>query len=337
MIRRLQDSMINEDNTLRLVVSETTDMETFSMKLYMKGDQKQKNFYGFAENYVNGRDDCANNKIINNRLYGLPPTNTKDITDKDKPQFDHIKFPFCKSKISSAGTQGHFANVFTLPSGRRLDKKCLQYLKLNKHNSCIPYVKLVAKGLLNAIHIMNMGHTFYRHGNIYPHNIYLLSTSKEHTIYLDNMLVDGKKYDNISQKPFKDDFNMIADTLLNLITGTNEDIFVDPDTKKPIQVTGAADIYYAIKFYFKKRDLDINLITYDLNFVGEILKDGKALTRAELEYKLRDTVFNFIYRLKCVGIKPSNQFIDITQAMQHRFITGFENASEQWDSLPSDI
>lgn len=329
--------MINEDNTLRLIVSETTDMEAYSVKLYMKGDQKQKLFYENSDNYVNGQTDCSNNKIINNRLYGLPPSSVKEITDKDIPQFKHVKFPICRSKISSASTNGHFANIFTLPQGRRLDKKCLKYSNLTKHNSCIPYVKIIAKGLLNAIHIMNMGHTFYRHGNIYPHNIYLLSSTKDQVVYLDNMLVDGKKYDNIAQKPFKDDFHMIGDTLLDLITGTTENIFVDPDTGKPIEITGAADIYFAVKFYFQKRKLDINIISYDLNLVGSMFPEGRAMTRAELEYKLRDTVFNFIYRLKCVGIKPSNQFMEISQALEHRFITGLESDTERWDSLPSDL
>jgi hypothetical protein len=328
--------MINEDSTLRIVVSETTAMETFSLKLYLKGDTKQKSFYDFADNYANGKNDCANSKILNNRLYGLPPTSTRDLTDKDKPIIQHIKFPLCRSKLSTGGTQGHFTNIFTLPEGRRLDKKCLKYTNLTKHNSCIPHIKIIAKGLLNAIHLMNMGHTFYRHGNIYPHNIYLLSSNKEEFVYLDNMLVDAKKYDNIAQKPFKDDFDMIGDTLLNLISGTIENIFID-HAGKPIQITGAADIYFAVKFYFEKRKLDINLLSYDLNLVAGTFPEGKVLTRSELEYKLRDTVFNFIYRLKCVGIKPSNQFMDISQAMQHRFITGLEIDTEQWDSLPSDI
>jgi hypothetical protein len=122
-----------------------------------------------------------------------------------------------------------------------------------------------------------------------------------------------------------------------LITGTNENIFVDPTTKTPIQITGAFDIYFAVKSYFEKNNLDINLFSYDLNLVGELLNEGKILSKAELEYKLRDTVFNFIYRLKCVGITPSNQFLDISQAMQHRFIVGLEIDTEQWDSLPSDI
>jgi hypothetical protein len=329
--------MINEDNSLRLVVSDTTDMDSYSMKLYLKGNQMNKKFYEFKDNYVNGQHDCSNNKIIVNRLYGLPPSNLKEITSKMKPVFKHIQFPVCKSKNNSGNTIGNFSNLFTLAEGRRLDKKCLKYLNLTKHNSCIPYIKLIAKGVLNAIHIMNMGHVFFRHGNIYPQNIYLLSTSKDHIVYLDNMLADGKKYDNISQKPFKDDFSMLGDTLLNLITGTNDDIFIDHETKNPIKITGAFDIYMAVKFYFEKHKLDINLFSYDLNLVGEILNEGKVLTRSEIEYKLRDTAFNFIYRLKCVGVTPSNQFLDISQAMQHRFITGLEIDTEQWDSLPSDI
>lgn len=336
-IRRLIDSMINEDNSLRLVVTDTSDMESYSMKLYLKGDQKLKSIYQNSDNYVIGQQDCVNNKILVNRLYGLPPTNIQEITNKMNPVFKHIQLPQCKSKINPGITLGHFSNLFTLPQGRRLDKKCLKYLNLTKHNSCIPFTKFIAKGLLNAIHIMNMGHVFYRHGNIYPHNIYLLSTPKDQIVYLDNMLADGKKYDNISEKPLKDDFNMLADTLLNLITGTNENIFVDPTTKNPIQITGAFDIYFAVKSYFEKNNLDINLFSYDLNLVGELLNEGKVLSKAELEYKLRDTVFNFIYRLKCVGITPSNQFLDISQAMQHRFIAGLEIDTEQWDSLPSDI
>ena len=329
--------MINEDNTIRMVVSDTVDMETYSMKFYMKGEQKLKAFYEFKDKYTNGQSDCDNNKVIVNRLYGLPPTSTQEITDKMKPIFPNIQFPKCKSNNNQSNLNGNFVNIFTIPEGRRLDKKCLKYLRLTKHNSCIPFIKVIAKGLINAVHIMNMGKVFFRHGNIYPHNIYLRSQPNEHVLYLDNMLVDSKKYDNIGAKPFKDDFDMIGNTLINLITGTNENILIDPKTKEPIKITGAFEIFFAIKDYLDSKNLDVKVFSYDLNIVGDIFPHGKALTKAEIEYRLRDTVFNFIYRLKCVGIHPSNQFMEISQVLQHKFIAGLDLDVEQWDSLAADF
>jgi hypothetical protein len=335
-IRRIQDSMINEDNTLRFVVTDTNDMESYSLKLYMKGDQKKKEIYKNQDNFISGQKDCANNRVIINRLYGLPLSSTESITNKIKPKLEHILFPICHSKPSTKNKNGYLVNIMSLPEGLRLDKKCLKYHELNKANSCIPFVKLVAKGLLNAIHILNMGQNFFRHGNIYPHNIYLFTKGPEKSIYLDNMLIDGTKYDDITHKPFRDDFNMMADTLLNLVTGTNENVLIDQDTKNSITITGAYDIYHAVKSYFKKHNIYINLISKDLNIMGDTFKEGKALSKAEIEYRLKDSLFNFIYRLKCVGMTPSDQFVEISQAQQHRFIIGMDTDVEQWDSLPSD-
>jgi hypothetical protein len=336
-IRRVQDSMINEDNTLRIIVSDTVDMEVYSMKFYMKGNQKEKQFYNFKDKYTNGESDCSNNKIIINRLYGLPPASTVEITEKMNPVFPNIRFPVCKSSNNRSNANGIFVNIFTVAEGQRLDKKCLNYMSLTKHNSCIQYLRTIATELLNAIQIFNMGNTFFRHGNIYPQNIYLVSTPKKQIIYLDNMLVDPKKYDNIATKPFKDDFDMIGNLLINLITGTTENIFIDSETKKPIVVKGGFEIFQAVKDYFDKNKLEINIFSKDLNIVGELYIPGKAMSKAEIEYKLRDSVFNFIYRLKCVGTTPSNQFNEISDAFNHNFIKGFTAKTENWDSISSDL
>ena len=237
-IRRVQDTNIDEDNTLRLIVSDTIDMDVYSMKFYMKGNQKDKNFYYFRDRYTLGDNDCMNNKIIVHRLYGLPPREKVEITDKMKPVFPNIRFPECVSGNNNANSNGILMNLFTVAQGQRLDKKCLNYMNLTKHNSCIQYLKTIATELLNAVKIFNMGNTFFRHGNIYPHNIYLVSQPRKQIIYLDNMLVDHKKYDNISAKPFKDDFDMIGNTLINLITGTTENIFIDSVKKHLLLLRG---------------------------------------------------------------------------------------------------
>jgi hypothetical protein len=332
---------INPDKTLRFVATDTTDQESVSLKLYFKDQPINKVFYSQNEDptFENSRDDCKINKIINDRLYDRSAAYAKKTTDQQtgKAKYNDIKMPTCITVPDNGQLKTNYINVYTLPEGVRLDSKCMKGEYLNKGNSCLSYLRIISSGLLHAIKILNMGTTFYRHGNIFPHNTYLLVKNDTQRVFLDNMLYDNNKYSDISQKPFRRDFNMMADTLIDVLTGTNKTVVQEP-------VKSTFDLFMNIKKYFVDNSLDISLKSAAINMIGNHLKEGngKMVTRAEFEFKLKKSVFNFIYRLKCTGTNPYNQFDSIEDALKHEFITsgaltGAMAPGEQWDSLPADF
>jgi hypothetical protein len=332
---------MNQDNTVRFIATDTTDMEPYSLKLFFKGDPSESKFYNQNNDptYNLSVNECKNYKVIINRLYNKAQTNIHPISKNDHPIYDDINLPECLTVQDSGLLKTNFINIFSLPEGVKLDKKCLKGERLTKTNSCLPYLRIISSGLLHALDIFNMGNTFFKHGNIAPQNIYLAIRNDTQRVFLDNMVFDNNKYDNINQKPFRSDMNMMGDTLIQLITGTKKNILKGP-------IEGAFDIYHAVRKYFYDNHFDISLKSVALNMPANINDGyGKHMTRSELEFKLQKSVFNFIYRLKCTGTNPVNQFMDINQAINHDFIKTKDvsenktvaNTGDQWDALPSDF
>ena len=329
---------MNPDNTVRFVGVDTTNLDSVGIKLYLKGSPSQGSFYSQNSDptFQDSIKECVNNKIIINRLYNKPATFQGAIDErKESPQWPDIKLPRCITTPDNGKLKTNYINIFTLPEGTRLDRKCFKEEKLTKHNSCLPYLRLISSGLLHALKAMNMGNSYYRHGNIFPHNIFLLLRNDTERVFLDNMLYESNKYDDISQKPFKRDFNMMGDALIQMLTGTRKKI-----VKGPIKST--FELYHTIRKYFYDNTFEVSLKSAAINSALNIKEgNGKCITKTEFDFKLQKSLFNFIYRLKCTGVTPFNQFMDIDQALNHSFLTsglqtGPKAPGEQWDSLPAD-
>ena len=67
----------------------------------------------------------------------------------------------------------------------------------------------------------------------------------------------------------------------------------------------------------------------------KFMSTPKLITFSEIEFLLRDTFFNFIYRLKCTSTNQAFRFIEIEQAMKHGFLLT-KQGGQTWDSLPAD-
>ena len=337
---RPYSGIINADNTVRFYVMDTTTKETMIMKLYFKGDPENRKFYQESEDpsFRDSVEECKDSKIITNRIFNKTITNTEAIVEgKDNTINANFEMTRCLTGSGSSGSNTAFFTIFSVPVGEKLSTKCLHDTQLNKDNSCAHYLKLISVGLLNGIKILNSGRNFYKHGNIRPHNIYLYVKNDTQKIFLDNMIYDKNVYDNMNDRPFKFDFNMLGETLLQLLTGTTKTenvILKMPDS--------TFQIYYQIRRYFLKYSIDVNLKVAALNIEGGILDYlGKCVTRAEYEYKLQKSIFNFIYRLKCSGTNPADQFMDIDQAINHEFIKsanglGDRKKIDSWDINPAD-
>jgi hypothetical protein len=334
---KTQDDFMNPDNTIRFIASDSTDLESVSLKLYFKGKPSNGNFYKQNEDptFINSVNECKNHKVISNRLYNKASSNAAAIDEKDQPIYEDIKVPRCLTVPDMGNLETNYINIMSLPEGKPLDHKCLKGDNLNKGNSCITYMRTISSGLLHALKIFNMGNSYFRHANIYPHNVYLLIKNDTQRVFLDNMLYDSNKYDDISQKPFRRDMNLMADTLLQLITGTNSTV-----VKEPIQST--FKLYHSIRKYIWDNSIDLSMKSAAINFPSNLKEgNGKCITMTEFEFKLQKSIFNFIYRLKCTGVDKYNQFMDIDQALGHEFITsglltGPKAPGEQWDTLPAD-
>lgn len=337
---RPYDGIINSDKSVRFYSMDTTTKESLIMKLYFKGDPKQGIFFNGMDDpgFKDSSEDCRDSKIISNRVFGKPLVYKEAIVDgKNLPVFSNFEMTRCISDASSSGPNSAFYGIYTIPQGEKLSKKCLHDLGLSKDNSCIHYLKLISNGILNGLKLLNSGNNYYKHGNIRPSNIYLYVKNDTQKIYLDNMIYDKNIYDDINDKPFKYDFNMLGETLLQLLSGTGktENVILN-------MPTSTFDIYYQIRKYFLKHSIDINLKIAALNVADGIFDYlGKCVTRAEYEYKLKKSIFNFIYRLKCSGTNPTDQFMDIDQALKHDFIKSgtdseYTSKNENWDINPSD-
>ena len=279
-------------------------------------------------------EDCKNHKLIENRLFNKPSNNEKPIDIlSEKPKYSDIDFPKCRTIQDTGTLKSSFVNIFTMPEGERLDKMCLHGKLLNKKNSCLSIMKFLITGTLHGIELMNMSGTYLKHSNLYPDNIYYNYRKDIEKIFLDNMLYDSNKYDNPDAQPFKSDFNLLADTLIKLVTG-KEDLVVNYPLKDTF------DLYHQIRTYFYKNHIPIRLNS-SFTGIGSMKEgDGKCITRTEFDYKLQKSLFNFIYRLKCKDTVKNEQFESIKISLEHPYLkkTTCESNkdSETWDSLPAD-
>ncbi len=60
----------------------------------------------------------------------------------------------------------------------------------------------------------------------------------------------------------------------------------------------------------------------------------------DMKEELKNSFFNFVYRLLCRGINPINQFADLKSALQHELIKILskerQELSEPWNTYPAD-
>ena len=138
--------------------------------------------------------------------------------------------------------------------------------------------------------------------------------NEDRKVFIDNMFYDSMKYDDIESKTFKSDFNLLGDLLIMLLTG-NEEIKL----REPFLNT--YDLFLQIREFIEDRHLDIALKTYNLGVPEGFMKDNnKCQTVTELDNHLQKSIFNLIYRLKCSATKAEDQFMEISQALNHEFI-----------------
>jgi len=218
-------------------------------------------------------------------------------------------------------------NIFNLPSGQDLQSICIVGDFLTKTNSCMFHLRKVSKSVVKALNIFNAGKRFYKHGNIIPANVYLYEKRDIKKVFVDGMLFDTIKYDDADNKPFISDFNMLGDMLIALLSGSEEFKLKEPKN--------TFDIYSQILKYYEKKQYPITLRTEHLNMPQKFLATPKCVTLAELEYLLRDTFFNFVYRLKCTATNSAERFVTIQQALDHGFLAT-KKTSQTWDALPAE-
>ena len=120
---------------------------------------------------------------------------------------------------------------------------------------------------------------------------------------------------------------MLADLLVSVMTGSEE--------FKLKQPKNTFDVYSQIKKYYKKNQLPVSLKTLHLKMPMKFMSTRKCVTLTELDWLLRDTFFNFVYRLKCTKTNKPLRFIEINQALQHGFLLN-NKISQTWDALPAE-
>jgi hypothetical protein len=311
---------------------DTTTKETLLLKLYFKGDPKSGEFYHEKNdpNFKVSANDCQNSKLITNRVYGKPMTNTDSIVEgKDKLFYSNFENTRCFMESGASGAKTAYYSIFSVPNGEKLSTKCLLGDKLTESNSCIGHLKLITGGVINGIKIFNSGKQFYKHSNIRPNNIYLYRRNDTEKIILDNMVYDKETYDDPNNKPYKSDLNMLGETLIQLLSGSSD----SKDVIKSIP-NSSFSIYYQIRKYFLKQGININLKQRALGIKNDIMNYlGKCVTLAEYDFILHKSIFNFIYRLKCSGTDPNDQFMDLNQALNHEFMKDALDTSSQKDNF----
>jgi len=272
-------------------------------------------------------EDCNNHKNLINRLYNRKPDNEVPITKEDKPIYKSIGLPVCLSSKDPKGIKTHYMNVFALPVGQDLNTRCVVGQFLTRSNSCMLFLRKVAKAVLKVLSIFNAGTRFFKHGNLIPQNIYLYEKKDKNIVFVDNMLFDTVKYDDKDNKPFKSDFNLLADLLVTLLSGSEDFKLKEPKN--------TFHVYSQIKKYYEKHEFAVGLNTFHLNMPKKFMSTPKCVTLAELEWLLRDTYFNFVYRLKCTGTNKKFRFVEISQALKHAFMLK-PKTSQTWDALPAE-
>lgn len=310
---------------------DTTTKETLLLKLYFKGDPKSGEFFHEKNdpNFKVSANDCQNSKLITNRVYGKPMTNTDSIVEgKDKLFYSNFENTRCIMESGASGAKTAYYSIFSVPNGEKLSSKCLLGDNLTETNSCISHLKLITGGIINGIKIFNSGKQFYKHSNIRPNNIYLYRRNDTEKIILDNIVYDKETYDDPNNKPYKSDLNMLGETLIQLLSGSTD----SKDVIKAIP-NSSFSIYYQIRKYFLKQGININLKQRALGIKNDIMNYlGKCVTLAEYEFILQKSIFNFIYRLKCSGTDPNDQFMDLNQALNHEFMKDALDTSSQKDN-----
>ena len=322
IIKYKMDEYVNNDKTLRFYATDQNLDSSVALKLYFNTNVKQCEFQNMEANpdFKESLDDCNSYKILNNRLYNQPSQNNDPIdTTANTPIYNDILIPQCISPKMDNKGKTHYINIFTLPDGENLKEKCIHGLNVTKNNSCISHVKSITTGLLHAMALFNSQNRFFKHSNLFPQNVYLYMKNEDKKVFLDNIFYDSMKYDDIEAKSFKSDFNMLGDLLIMILTG-NEDVKL----REPFLNT--FDLFLQIREFIEDRNLEINLKTNNLGVPEGFMKDNlKCQTITELDHKLLNSIFNFIYRLKCSGTKSEDQFMEISQALDHQFINGGSN------------
>ena len=340
-ILKLVDQKVGEDNSARFFCLDKTNNKTVSLKLFFKGMPHNCEFFNLAEDKVSteASRDCKNINIINNRLYNLPPDFEPNKTGyekyKGKEMFKDIQFPVCKGTNSNSGGVSNFYQIYDLPEGENLKQKCILERNNTNEKSCIPILRTVAQGVLHGIQILNFGNKFFLHGNIEPNSLYIKLWSGENKIFLDNIKFETNNYNDKQNKPSSIDMDMLGDTLLKLLLGTDN----LKSFKFPIK--SSFDLYVKTKEYFKTQGLLINIKNQALNVPADIDSGTpKIVNLAENLDKLSKSIFDFIYKLKNTNVQPNNQFLEAAQALKHPFIeSGIpkNNFGVSLGSCPSDL
>ena len=325
VVKYKMDEFVNNDKTLRFYATDQNFDESVALKLYFKSDPKTCEFVNMQvdPDFNGALDDCNQYKILNNRLYGKPADNTEPIDiPNSKAIYDDVLLPQCVTPKNAGAGKTHYINIFSLPGGENLKDKCIHELGVTRNNSCISFLRTIAKGLLHAMDIYNSNNRFFKHQNLFPQNVYLFMRNEDSKVFLDNMVYDSMKYDDIESKTFKTDFNMIADLMISLLTGSEEVKLREP-------LLNSFDLYIQLRDFVEERHLDINLKTFNLGVPEGFMKDGlKCQTVSELDSKLDKSLFNFIYKLKCAGTKVEDQFNGIDQALKHEFIANGDHGDK---------
>jgi hypothetical protein len=323
------DRFVLKDKTLRFLGMDVNKGKARYIKLYFKGDPKNCEFHNQGKNpsFADKLEDCNNHKALINRLYGRPGDSVKKIKKTDKKVFKSISLTKCITDKDPVGAKTHYLNVYELPKGLDFDSRCLVGEFLTKDVSCLTHLRKASKGVLKALTIFNLGKRFYKHGNLIPSNVYLEEKNGHSQIFLDGMLFDPVKYDDKDDKPFKSDFNMLADMLVQMTTASDQFQISEPKN--------TFDIYKRIKRFYTKNQFPVELITSHLNMPKGFMRSPKCVTLSELEFLLRHTFFNFIFRLKCTSTNKPFRFMDISQALNHPFLT--KVTPETWDALPAEF
>ena len=324
---------LNKDNTLRFYSTDTVTRKAVATKVFFKGYPNTCKFYNqeLDKSFMDNLNDCRDHQMLINRLYNLPTNSKRQINSDDKPRYDDVMLPECLNSESDPQAKTHFVNIYTLPQGINLSDMCMLEKSVNQRNTCVPYLRIIAQGVLHGLDIFNIGNRYYKHGNIYPHNLYLIMQPNVNKIFLDNMNYDPKKFDDVAEKPLKKDMDMLGDTLIQILTGTEEQVVKG-------NVEDSFSVFTQIKNYFQQNNIEISTQASALNMPDNLnFESGKMMTKTEVESKLQSSIFNFIFRLK----SKKNQFIDINQALNHDFLLSTHMAGknvpgETWDSSPAD-
>merc|ERR1711957_719256 len=114
-VLRPYDGLISTDNSIRFYAMDTTTKETLLLKLYFKGDPKNREFYheNTDPKFKVSIQDCLNTKLITNRVYGKPMTNTDTIVEgKDKLFYENIETTRCILESGASGAKTAFYGIY---------------------------------------------------------------------------------------------------------------------------------------------------------------------------------------------------------------------------------